>query len=64
MEHDTDPDGSERPLSPVLRALLVCPVCKGDLDEAADGLRCPACALTYPVVDGVPFMLPERAQRG
>ncbi|MEZ4319137.1 MAG: Trm112 family protein [Myxococcota bacterium] len=50
-------------MSERLRALLVCPVCKGDLDDVPDGLRCPADRLVYPIVDGVPWMLPERAKR-
>ncbi len=47
---------------------MVCPVCKGKLsvraekeneDEILSGnLFCPACAVYYPVVDGIPNMLP------
>jgi len=44
--------------------ILVCPVCKGGLqpDEAGSTLDCPACALAYPVKDGIPVMLPGEAQ--
>lgn len=44
--------------------ILVCPVCKGGLqpDEARSTLNCPACALAYPVKDGIPVMLPGEAQ--
>jgi uncharacterized protein YbaR (Trm112 family) len=49
-----------------LRQLLVCPACRGDLQdcEAEDGpvLRCVACALDYPVVDGIPHLVSELAR--
>ena len=53
------------PLSDELLALLVCPNCRGDLryDRTADKLICEACALRYLVVDGVPVMLPEEAEK-
>ncbi len=42
-----------------LAGLLVCPRCRGDLDEiAADSaLRCGACRLRFAVTDGVPNMI-------
>ena len=51
------------PIPPALRALLVCPRCKGALDDAADSasLICPACRLAYPVRDGIPIMLLDEA---
>ena len=53
------------PLSNELLALLVCPQCRGDLryDRDADKLICEACSLRYPVVDSVPVMLPEEAEK-
>jgi uncharacterized protein YbaR (Trm112 family) len=50
-------------LDPELRALLVCPVCRGELTDVADGLRCPHDRLVYPIVDGIPWMVPEHARR-
>jgi uncharacterized protein YbaR (Trm112 family) len=52
-------------LSPDLLAILVCPACKGDLvyDAAAQTLTCDACRLRYRVVDGIPVMLVEEAER-
>jgi uncharacterized protein YbaR (Trm112 family) len=38
--------------------LLACPTCKGELSRVANDLRCEACALSYPVIDGVPVLLP------
>ena len=55
-------------IDPELLRILVCPKCKGELDvsRGADGaeesLDCPACALSYPVDDGIPVMLVEEAR--
>ena len=61
-----------------LLEVLVCPVCKGPLTpvhwrgEAAEaqsggemllGLDCGACRLRYPIVDDIPVMLVDQAQR-
>ena len=53
------------PLSPDLLAILVCPVCKGDLayDESAQTLTCAACRLRYRIVDDIPVMLAEEAEK-
>ena len=50
-----------------LLEILVCPQCKGGLALRADGgahvaLECPACALAYPIEEGIPVMLVEEAQ--
>jgi uncharacterized protein len=44
--------------------LLVCPVCKGRLHylKKQYELACVACALAYPVRDGIPVMLEEEAR--
>ena len=46
-----------------VRALLVCPVCAGDLEDRGEGLLCPACQKVYPVLKGVPVLLPARARK-
>ncbi len=46
-----------------LLEILACPVCKGSLTPGRNSLRCEACRLRYPVVDGVPVLLPERAKK-
>ena len=45
--------------------ILVCPVCKGKLeyDEEHNVLICQESRLKYPIVDGIPVMLPEQAER-
>lgn len=41
--------------------ILACPVCKGPLtlEEAASRLVCKACAVGYPIEDGIPNLLPD-----
>jgi uncharacterized protein YbaR (Trm112 family) len=48
-----------------LLALLACPRCKGEITPMDDGscLVCRACRLKYPVVDGIPLMLIEEAEK-
>lgn len=51
-----------------LMEILVCPLCKGDLDLAVDReegeeivagtLTCTQCNESYPIEDGIPNMLP------
>ena len=52
-----------------LQEIVCCPVCRGDLElvvtaEADDGevleglFRCAACAVDYPIEDGIPNLLP------
>jgi uncharacterized protein YbaR (Trm112 family) len=50
-----------------LLEILVCPQCKGALKLRSDAdahlaLDCTACALAYPIEDGIPVMLVEEAQ--
>lgn len=53
------------PISEELLSILVCPQCKGDLryERDAERLVCDACRLRYPIVDDIPVMLPEEAER-
>jgi len=46
-------------LSPRLLDLLVCPICRGALDEASGGLDCRGCGRSYAVTDGIPRLVPE-----
>jgi uncharacterized protein len=43
--------------------LLRCPRCKGELryETSPEALVCPACALRYPVRDGIPVLLLDEA---
>ena len=52
-------------LSSDLLSILVCPACKGDLDydRTAQTLSCNACRLRYRIVDDIPVMLVEEAEK-
>ncbi len=41
-----------------LREQLACPVCHGELQEQAESLLCLSCSRTYPVIDGIPVLIP------
>ena len=56
-------------MKPSLIDILACPVCKGKLElkveEAKGGkeiitgsLRCPKCAVSYPIAEGIPNLMP------
>jgi uncharacterized protein len=54
----------ERMISRELLEILVCPVCKGDLEYTPkpERLICHPCRLAYVVTDDIPIMLPEEAE--
>ena len=56
---------SAAPVDPKLLDLLVCPVTKKTLeyDAAAQELISRAAGLAYPILDGIPVMLPEDARQ-
>lgn len=56
----------ELAMEPWARELLRCPVCHGELvdrEEAPDGLECGACAVSYPVKNGIPVLLESDARK-
>lgn len=48
-----------------LLEILACPECKGPvkLDEEKKGLVCEKCQLIYPIQEGIPVMLVDKAQK-
>jgi uncharacterized protein len=56
---------SAAPVDPKLLDLLVCPVTKDALeyDAEAQELISRAAGLAYPILDGIPVMLPEDARQ-
>ena len=48
-----------------LLEILVCPLCKGPLEQRQSGgeLVCKACRLAFPVRDGIPIMLEDEARQ-
>ena len=53
------------PVDKKLLAILVCPICKGNLDynRNSDELVCRAHKLAFPVRDDIPIMLEDEARR-
>ena len=45
-----------------LKAILVCPACKGDLLFEETRIICRACRKSYPIRDGIPVMLITEAE--
>ncbi len=45
-----------------LISLLVCPVCKGRLEQKKHELWCYFDKLAYPIKDGIPMMLAEEGR--
>jgi len=45
-----------------LKAILVCPACKGNLIFEETRIICPACRKAYPIRDGIPVMLINEAE--
>jgi uncharacterized protein YbaR (Trm112 family) len=41
---------------------LACPVCLGGLAFIAEQLVCAGCGRGYPIVDGIPVLIAERAK--
>jgi uncharacterized protein len=40
---------------------VVCPVCHQPLRLEAGTIHCQGCGRRYPIVDGIPVLLPDRA---
>jgi uncharacterized protein YbaR (Trm112 family) len=58
--------GGAGPAEPViaedLLAILACPACRGDISLDGTWLVCAGCGRRYPIEDGIPIMLVERAE--
>jgi len=58
-------ESSQKPIPDMLMELLVCPACKGDLilteQMSSFNLQCHSCKLSYPINDGIPIMLIDKA---
>ncbi len=52
-------------IPPEIREILACPKCHGPLKDASNGsaLECPACALRFPIRDGIPILLLDQSER-
>jgi uncharacterized protein YbaR (Trm112 family) len=52
------------PLNPAMLGQLACPACLGGLHLEEDRLVCAGCGRGYPIVDGIPVLIAERAVLG
>ena len=50
------------PLDAASLNLLACPACQGVLSIDAQQLVCTGCRRAYPIVDGIPVLIAERAK--
>jgi hypothetical protein len=49
---------------PFIVSQLVCPACLGALRLSEARLLCAACGRAYPIVDGIPVLIAEKAEQG
>jgi hypothetical protein len=49
----------EPPISRELLEILACPICKREVKLKGDKLVCIKCGREYPIIDGIPNMLPD-----
>ena len=40
---------------------LACPACHGELRLAGEAIVCGGCGRSYPLIDGIPVLIAERA---
>jgi uncharacterized protein YbaR (Trm112 family) len=53
--------GRHRKTLQEIKDIIVCPVCKGQVLWHEESTSCQNCNRTYPIRDGIPFMLPDSA---
>jgi hypothetical protein len=49
---------------PAVLGLLACPACGSALRQDSARLSCAGCGRAYPIVDGIPVLIAERASQG
>lgn len=50
---------AEETVSNELVKILACPHCKGNVKKESKSIVCEECGREYPIVDGIPHMLPD-----
>jgi uncharacterized protein YbaR (Trm112 family) len=63
FDSDTPDTSDADMLDPAILARLACSACYGGLRVEGARLRCMSCSRAYPVVDGIPVLIVERARR-
>jgi uncharacterized protein YbaR (Trm112 family) len=46
-----------------LLEILACPACKGNVEYQDDKIVCVQCGRRYPIQDGIPVMLVDKAEK-
>tara|TARA_Y100000310_G_C20652490_1_gene800211 strand:+ start:393 stop:542 length:150 start_codon:yes stop_codon:yes gene_type:complete len=46
-------------ISNELLKVLACPVCKSDLTQNKNQLKCKKCNVNYPIKDDIPILIPK-----
>lgn len=46
-----------------LLEILACPACKGNVEHKDDRIVCVQCGRRYPIQDGIPVMLVDKAEK-
>ena len=47
-----------------LLEILACPACKGSVELKGERIVCVQCGRRYPIQDGIPVMLVDKAEKG
>ena len=58
-EPENDLSTMPETIDPKLLETLICPVCKRDVKLKGNELICVNCGRRYPIVNGIPNMLPD-----
>lgn len=48
---------------PAVVDLLACPACRSGVQVRNDGIVCRACGRAYPIIDGIPVLIADRAEK-
>ena len=50
-------------ISPDLLNILICPACGSAVREKDDAIECASCKKRYPIENGIPVLLVDRAEK-
>jgi len=62
MANIPDKSANSRAFESTIPSELACPACFGDLRLHDTHLVCTACRRAYPITDGIPVLIVERAE--
>jgi uncharacterized protein YbaR (Trm112 family) len=60
--HNISPMPSAPQFDEKILEQLACPACRGDLRLDSVRIVCAACGRAYPIIDGIPVLIPNRAE--